>query len=195
MAEVNVTEAEDAAAAATDEEPFEEYDAPEGRRGEADDELATEPGNGRKTLAELAAEAPEAEASDEDEGDVQPRLFGTDSRITSAVKGRRPDTSHVKFKAAAIEVSGQFHADDVLELRMTGQLDKVEFVNKRDGEGKVKAVKRVHHVSAITVEQVSLSADLLRKRLQFVADELGVDADALAQAQERAAAEVQPDAQ
>jgi hypothetical protein len=169
---------------------FAEYDKPEGARPDGEDGDEPQDGNGRKTLAELAAETPEADESAE-ENDPQPMLFGSESKVTGSVKGKRPETSAVKFKASQVAVTGQFHFDDAVELRVLARLDKVEFVATRDRQGVVKGVKRVHHASAVTVEQVDLPADVLRRRAEFVADALGVDADALVEAQERAVAEVE----
>lgn len=186
MAEA-IVEEQDETAAAVDEDgaPF-EYDGPEGTRpeGEAEQELE---GNGRRTLADLAAEAPEPDAEPEE---PQARLFGTETKITASVKGPRPTTSHVKFKAAQIEVTGQFQPDDLIELRSVVRLDKVELNYKRDAAGTIKAVKRVHFVSAVTVEQINLPVEVQRARLEHAASALGVDPDELAGALERAAAEV-----
>jgi hypothetical protein len=198
MAEAIMQEQDEAAGAAatgTGEEPF-EYEHAEGSRPDDDQaaaevELPPRNGNGKRTLADLAQEAPDAEEGTEDDGEQQPRLFGTESKVTSAVKGKKPETSAIKFKAAQTVVNGQFHFDDVVELRVVAQLDKVEFVSKRDNSGKIVSVKRVHHASSVAVEQINLPPELLRRRLEFVADALGVDADALASAQERAAVEVE----
>jgi hypothetical protein len=191
MAEATVTEQDEAAAASATGEPF-EYGATEGRK--ADEDGGEQPQtNGKKTLSDLAAEAPDAEPGTEGDEDPQPRLFGAEAKVTASVKGKKPEVSKVKFKSAAIDVAGQFHSDDLLELRFIGQVDKVEFVNKRDKAGKIVAVARVHHVSASAPpEQLSLSADLLRRRAEFVADALGVDVNDLVAAQDRAATEVQP---
>jgi hypothetical protein len=122
-----------------------DFDPAEDGAGEAPEE--------RKTLADLAAQEPEAEGDDEPE-EREPQLFGTERKITGSVKGVRQATSSIKFKAAPVTVSGQFQPDDMLELRVLARLDKVEFTYTRDRDGNVKGVKRVHHASATSVEQV-----------------------------------------
>lgn len=145
----------------------------------------------RRTLADLAADEPEAGASTEaDEADdEQQRLFGTESKITGSVKGARPTTSSVKFKAAPVTVQGQFQPDDVLELRVLARLDKVEFPYTRDRAGNVKGVKRVHHASAISVEQV-LDGQRQQDVYAKAAAILDVDAETLSNAMQDALAAV-----
>jgi hypothetical protein len=188
--ETDVDEKPDLRAVGEGDEFYDPASAPEDGGNESGGGASEDDGNGRKTLAELAAETPEPEDGTEDD-DPQPMLFGSESKVTGSVKGKRPETSAVKFKASQVAVTGQFHFDDAVELRVLARLDKVEFVATRDRQGVVKGVKRVHHASAVTVEQVDLPADVLRRRAEFVADALGVDADALVEAQERAVAEVE----
>lgn len=170
---------------------FEEYDGPEGVRDDEDEGDEDGGAQPRKTLADLAAEQPDADESPEDdEPEPQQRLFGTESKVTGSVKGRRPDQSAVRLKSGAVVVTGQFHPDDVLELRVLARLDKVEFVYTRDKDGAVKAVKRVHHATPTSIEQVEVPAEIRKARIEHAADALDVSPEDLAAALENAAAQV-----
>jgi hypothetical protein len=102
----------------------------------------------RKTLAELAGEEPEADPDDE-----QFLLFGTAPSVNAQVKGVKVGSSHVKFTAKQQQLPGQFNMGDVVELRVLARVDKLEFVSKHDGDGNVTETKRIHRLSALTVEQ------------------------------------------
>lgn len=194
MQEVQTDVAEDLKPVGEGEE-FEPYDAPEGTRTkpeetEADLEDTGEQTRPRRTLAELAADEPEADDGPEDDGEPQQMLFGTESKITGSVKGRKPDQSAVKMKSGAVTVNGQFHPDDMLELRVLARLDKVEFVYLRDKDNAIKGSKRIHHATPVTIEQVEVPAEVAEARVAKAAELLDVEPSELASALERAAAEV-----
>jgi hypothetical protein len=193
MAEAIVQDETGAETGATTDEDF-EYERTEGRADDGGDggDGGEQEGNGKRTLADLAAEAPASDGGTEgDDEEPQSRLFGTESKVTASVKGPKPTTSHVSFKSGEVEVDGQFHPEDVVELRMTVELEEVAIRYRRKG-GKIVATRRVHKAKALPggVQQLNLPPELLRARLEYVADALGVDADELAAAQERAVTEV-----
>jgi hypothetical protein len=192
MAEAIVQDETGAETGATTDEDF-EYERTEGRADDGGDggDGGEQEGNGKRTLADLAAEAPASDGGTEGGEEPQSRLFGTESKVTASVKGPKPTTSHVSFKSGEVEVEGQFHPEDLVELRMTVELDEVAIRYRRKG-GKIVATRRVHKAKALPggVQQLNLPPELLRARLEYVADALGVDADELAAAQERAVTEV-----
>lgn len=149
-------------------------------------------GNGRKTLEQLAGEQPPVGESPETEEPDEPemQLFGTESKVTGSVKGKRPDVSAVKLGSGAVTVRGQFHADDVLELRVLATLKKIEFVYIRDANGTIKTTKRVHHGTPTSIEQVTVPQEIQRARMEYAARELEVEPEALISALEQAAAHV-----
>jgi hypothetical protein len=108
----------------------------------------------RKTLADLAAETPDEEPDEE-----QYTLFGTAPSVNSQVKGTKVSSSHVKFKAKQQQLPGQFQMGDVVELRVKVRVDKVEFSSKHDGDGNVVETKRVHQLTALSVEQVEVGEE------------------------------------
>ncbi|HTE63376.1 MAG TPA: hypothetical protein VK631_23675 [Solirubrobacteraceae bacterium] len=178
-----------------------EYDGPEGRKPDGDEpevdagaladaagltaDQATAAAEGKKSLADLAAEAPAREDAPETPDEPEMQLFGTEEKVTGTVKGVRQAQSSVKFKAAPVVVRGQFQPDDIMELRVLARLDKVEFAYTRDRQGAIKAVKRVHFASATSVEQV-LDAQRQQVVYERAAAALGVDASQLAKALEDA---------
>jgi hypothetical protein len=190
MAEATVAEQDEATAgAARTDEDF-EYERSEGRADGGDGDAPE--ANGKRTLADLAAEAPDADASTEGDADGQSQLFGTERKVTASVKGPRPTTSHVSFKAGEVEVQGQFHPEDVVELRMVVELDEVSMKYRRKG-GKIVDTRRVHKAKAIPggVQQLNLPPELIMARHEYVAAALGVDVGELIAATERAMTEVQ----
>lgn len=126
---------------ATDEE--QRIAAEMGEDGEGEDGM-----DQRKTLADLASEEPEVEPDDE-----QFLLFGTAAKVNAQVTGIKVGSSHVKFTAKQQQLPGQFNMGDVVELRVLARVDKLEFSSKHDGEGNVTETKRIHRLSALSVEQ------------------------------------------
>lgn len=191
-----MSEQDEAAAAATSENGDGFFD-PNAEQTTAEGAEASEAATGdgetsepaaKKTLADLAAEAPESETPPA-EDDVQPQLFGTEKKVTASVKGPRPKSSHVSFSTAEVEVQGQFGGEDLIEVRCLLELGGVEFKYRRKA-GQIVDTRRVHKAKAIRVEQVSVPPELIMARAQHVADALGVDVHELVAAQEAAISSV-----
>lgn len=93
---------------------------------------------------------------DEDESGQQLLDFGDTLNLT--IKGSKPSDSEIKIKAISRPIKGQLgddNDDEVVQFLVTGRLDQVQIVSKRDGDGKVVAKARRHVITPISVFPVT----------------------------------------
>lgn len=112
--------------------------------------------SGREVAAEMAATETDRgtfDADAEDDGalgealgsdDEQLMIPGTAVGLSTKAGGPDPTTSEFSLKGGAIAVSGQFAVGDVLTLQVEVCITEVSFRGKRDADGKVVTVARVH---------------------------------------------------
>lgn len=116
---------------------------------------------GKKSLEEMAAEEEERLAED-DEGQV---LLDFGDQQNLSLKGKKPQDSEIKIKAISRPIKGQLGDkgdDEYTTFLVRGRLDKVEFISKRDGDGKVTSKTRRHVLSPISVLPITdEQADML----------------------------------
>lgn len=113
-----------------------------------DDEI--EKIEGSHSIEELAAEYEE-----EDSGQ---QLLDFGDTLNLTVKGSKPSDSEIKIKAISRPIKGQLgdsNDDEVVQFLVTGRLDEVRMVSKRDGDGKVVAKARRHVITPISVFPVT----------------------------------------
>lgn len=111
---------------------------------------------------EALAEGEDGEPEEEEEPQIS--LFGTDDKLTASVKGRRPTESMVKIKSRQERIGGQYGPDETFEVVTRVRVDRVSFDYIRDSDGDVLAVKRIHHLTPLHVDNLEVRVlDLLER--------------------------------
>jgi hypothetical protein len=119
---------------------------------EAAEAFNAEPDRDPPSIADIAESG---EPVDEDDGGQQFLDFG--DRVDLRLKGKKPSDSELKIKAVSRPITGQLGDqgdDETVTFLVRGRLDKVEVQSKRDGDGRVTAKVRRHHLTPITITPI-----------------------------------------
>lgn len=123
---------------------------------ETEDRFNELPEGPDRSLSELAETHDPFEP--EDDGRQQMLDFG--GQIDLKIKGKRPTDSEIKVKAISTPVNGQLGDlgdDEVVTFIGRARVDQIQFVTKRDGDGKVISKSRRHVLTPISFLPVDAS--------------------------------------
>jgi hypothetical protein len=111
--------------------------------GESPDDGETQ----RRSLEDLAAQEPDADAEIE-----QFTLFGTGSRLNSKVGGPKVTASAARFTAKRQELPGQFELGETVRGTFVGRVKDLQFPTRANSDGSFD-VTRVHVIELSRLNQ------------------------------------------
>jgi hypothetical protein len=117
----------------------------------ADIDAAIDDLNAGQSIEDMA----EGVVEDDDSGQ---QLLDFGDSLNLSVKGKKPTDSEIKIKAISRPIKGQLgdsNDDEIVSFLVTGRLDEIRMVTKRDGDGRVAAKSRRHIVTPISVFPVT----------------------------------------